>query len=75
MGAHIAHVAFDIHRESITAVWLLASETSPVVRMVPHEVKPFRRLVRQILSHGPARACYEAGPLGYVPSGSSRVII
>ena len=43
------------------------SETSPEVRTIPHEVKPFRRLVRAILAHGPARACYEAGPLGYAP--------
>jgi transposase len=56
-----------MHRDSITAAWLLPSETSPEVRTIPHEVKPFRRLVRQLLAHGPARACYEAGPLGYAP--------
>lgn len=67
MRAHITTVAFDMHRDSITAAWLLAGETSPEVRTIPHEVKPFRRLVHQILSHGPARACYEAGSLGYAP--------
>ena len=56
-----------MHRDSITAAWLLPRATSPEVRTIPHEVKPFRRLVRQLLAHGPARACYEAGPLGYAP--------
>jgi len=37
------------------------------LRTIPHEAKPFRHLVRQILAHGPACACYEAGPLGYAP--------
>ena len=64
MREHITHVAFDMHLDSITAAWLLPSDTSPEVRTIPHEVKPFRRLVRAILAHGPARACYEAGPLG-----------
>jgi hypothetical protein len=67
MGEHITHVAFDMHRDSITAAWLLPRATSPEVRTIAHEVKPFRRLVRQLLAHGPARACYEAGPLGYAP--------
>jgi transposase len=67
MREHITHVAFDMHRDSITAAWLLPRATSPEVRTIPHEVKPFRRLVRAILAHGPARACYEAGPLGYAP--------
>jgi transposase len=67
MREHITHIAFDMHRDSITAAWLLPSESSPELRTIPHEVKPFRRLVRQILAHGPARACYEAGPLGYAP--------
>ena len=71
MREHITTVAFDMHRDSITAAWLLAGETSPEVRTIPHEVKPFRRLVRQILSRGPARACYEAGPWGTHPSDSS----
>ncbi len=52
---------------SNTAAWLLPSAGTPEPRTIPHEPKPFRRLVRQILSHGPARACYEAGPLGYAP--------
>ena len=56
MTERITHVAFNMHRDSITAAWLLPSETSPEVRTIPHEVKPFRRLVRQILAHGPARA-------------------
>jgi transposase len=67
MREHITHVAFDMHQASITAAWLLPGAETPVVRTIPHELKPFRRLVRQILAHGPARACYEAGPLGYVP--------
>jgi len=67
MREHITHVAFDMHRHSITAAWLLPRASNPELRTVPHEVKPFRRLVRRILSHGPACACYEASPLGYAP--------
>lgn len=67
MTEHITHVAFDMHQDSIAAAWLLPGATTPEVRTIPHEPKPFRRLVRQILASGPARACYEAGPLGYVP--------
>jgi transposase len=67
MTKHITHVAFDMHQDSITAAWLLPGASPPEVRTIPHEPKPFRQLVRQFLAQGPARACYEAGPLGYAP--------
>lgn len=67
MNEHITHVAFDMHQDSITAAWLRPGATTPEVRTIPHEAKPFHRLVKQILASGPARACYEAGPLGYEP--------
>ncbi len=67
MHEHITHVAFDMHQDSITAAWLRPGATTPEVRTIPHEAKPFRRLVEQVLKLGPARACYEAGPLGYEP--------
>lgn len=67
MGEHITHVASDKHQDSITAAWLLPRATSPELRTIPHEPKPFRRLAKKLLAHGPARACYEAGPPGYVP--------
>jgi len=67
MNEHTTHVAFDMHQDSITAAWLLPGASTPELRTIPHEPKPFRRLVQEILRHGPARACYEAGPLGYAP--------
>lgn len=67
MTQSITYVAFDMHRDSITAAWLWPGATSPEVRTIPHEAKPFRRLVEQMLKRGPARACYEAGALGYEP--------
>lgn len=67
MREDITHVAFDMHQDSITAAWLPPRAMTPEVRRIPHEPKPFRRLVRQLLAQGPARACYEAGPWGYVP--------
>ena len=67
MREHITHVAFDMHQASITAAWLLPSANTPELRTIPHEPKPFRRLVKEILTQGPACACYEAGPLGYAP--------
>ncbi len=67
MRENITHVAFDMHQASITAAWLLPSASNPELRTIPHEPKPFGRLVKAILAHGPARACYEAGALGYAP--------
>ncbi len=67
MTKHITHVAFDMHQDSITAAWLVPEAQTPEVRTIPHEPKPFRHLVRQLLAHGPACVCYEAGPLGYFP--------
>ena len=67
MSERITHVAFDMHQDSITAAWLLPDATTPEVRSLPHEPKAFRRVVQQLLRHGPARACYEAGALGYGP--------
>ena len=48
MREHITHVAFDMHQASITAAWLLPSASSPELRTIPHEPKPFLRLVRQM---------------------------
>ena len=67
MREHITHVGFDMHQASITAAWLLPSASSSELRTFLHEPKPFRRLARAILAHGPARTCYEAGPLGCAP--------
>ncbi len=67
MTQSITHGAFDMHQDSITAAWLRPGATSPEVRTIPHEPKGFHRLVKQLVAGGPARACYEAGPLGYVP--------
>ena len=67
MSESITFVAFDMHQDSITAAWLRSGAAEPETRTVPHEAKPFRRLVQELLARGPARACYEAGPLGYAP--------
>ena len=67
MREHITHVAVDMRQDSITAAWLPPGASTPEVHTIPHEPKPFRRLMRQIFTHGPAAACYEAGPLGYAP--------
>jgi len=66
LDKHITDVAFDMHEDSIAA-WLLPSATTPEVWGIPHEPKTFHRLARQLLTHGQARACYEAGPCGYAP--------
>lgn len=52
---HTTHVAFDMHQGSITAAWLLPGARTSGVRTIPHELKPFRRLVRQILIRKPGR--------------------
>jgi hypothetical protein len=55
MREHITHVAFDMHQDSITAAWLPPGASTPELRTIPHEPKPFRRLVKEILAHGPAQ--------------------
>jgi hypothetical protein len=70
MREHITHVAFDMHQDSITAAWLPPGASTPELRTIPHEPKPFRRLVKEIPAHGPACACYEAGPWATRPSGN-----
>jgi len=67
MTESITFVAFDMHQDSITAAWLRPGAAEPETRRIPHEPKPFRRLVKALLGQGPVRACYEAGPLGYAP--------
>jgi len=67
MTESITFVAFDMHQDSITAAWLRPGAAEPETRTVPNEPKPFRRLVKELLARGPARACYEAGPVGYEP--------
>ena len=67
MGEHITHVACDMHPNSITAAWLPPGASTPEVLTIPHKPNPFRRLVKEVLACGPARACYEAGPLGNAP--------
>ncbi len=67
MTESITFVAFDMHQDSITAAWLRPGAAEPETRTLPNEPKPFRRLVKELLARGPARACYEAGPVGYEP--------
>ncbi|HET7876927.1 MAG TPA: IS110 family transposase [Methylomirabilota bacterium] len=67
MSESITFVAFDMHQDSVTAAWLRPGATDPETRTLPNEPKPLRRFVKELLAAGPARACYEAGPLGYEP--------
>jgi len=62
MREHFTDVAFDMHQASLTAAWLMPSAGTPELRTIPHEPKPFRRLLKEILAHGQARVCYETGP-------------
>jgi hypothetical protein len=56
-----------MHQDSITAAWLCPGATAPETRTLPNEPKALRRLVKERLARGPARAGSEAGPLGYEP--------
>jgi hypothetical protein len=64
MGEHITRVGRDMHQNSIAAAWLRPGASTGEVRTTPHKPEPVRRLVKEILARGPARACCEAGPLG-----------
>ena len=55
---HITDMAFGMHQDSITTASLRPHGADVEVRKILHE------------PNGPARACYEAGPVGMRLSGS-----
>ena len=59
-------VGLDVHAETIAVA---VAEPGGVVRsvgVIPNRPESIRRLVKQLGSPAHVRACYEAGPTGYV---------
>jgi transposase len=56
----------DVHAETISvAVAEPDGEVRPL-RVIPNREEPIRRLIRKLGDVKQLRACYEAGPTGYV---------
>jgi transposase len=62
------YVGIDAHKKDLFIAMLIGHEATPVTWTVPNEPNAVRRLVRRLEREapGPVRACYEAGPCGYV---------
>jgi hypothetical protein len=68
------YVGIDAHKKDLFVAMLIGHEATPVTWTVPNEPNAVRRLVRRLErdAPGPVRACYEAGPCGYVLRARSR---
>ena len=62
------YVGIDAHKKDLFIAMLIGQEATPVTWTVPNEPNAVRRFVRRLErdAPGPVRACYEAGPCGYV---------
>jgi transposase len=62
------YVGIDAHKKDLFISMLVGPQSTPESWTVPNEPQAVRRLVRRLEREapGPVRACYEAGPCGYV---------
>jgi len=62
----VRHLGFDVHAESLVVA--LAEPSGEVRRVgeIPNRLDALRRLVKRLGPPSALRACYEAGPTGYV---------
>lgn len=62
------YVGIDAHKKDLYIAMLVGTQATAVKWTVPNEATAVRRLVRKLEREapGPVRACYEAGPCGYV---------
>ncbi len=68
MQQSITFVGLDAHKDSIVVAMLLPGRSVPLEWRIVNEPGAVRRLARKLEREapGPVRACYEAGPCGYV---------
>src|SRR2546426_11068930 len=66
MSVNLRYLGLDVHAETIAVA---VAERGAEVRslgMIPNDPTAVARLIRQLGARGQLRACYEAGPCGYV---------
>lgn len=68
MSEGITWVGMDVHKKSINVAMLLPDREKPVEWQLINEPRTVRRLAKKLVREAPGevRACYEAGPCGFV---------
>ena len=62
----VQFVGLDVHADTIAVAVAEPGGTVRTVGVIPNRPESIRRLVKQLGSPEHLRACYEAGPTGYV---------
>lgn len=60
------YVGMDVHKDSIVIASVRGSEEVPTTCEIPNDPQAIRRLFKRLGAPGEIRACYEAGPCGFV---------
>ena len=59
-------LGLDVHKALIAACWFVDTSEAPCAETIPNTRKAVRGLLLRLGEKGEVRACYEAGPCGYV---------
>ena len=62
----VLFVGLDVHADTIAVAVAEPGGTVRSVGVIPNRPESIRKLVKQLGSPEHVRACYEAGPTGYV---------
>jgi transposase len=66
MSTKLRYLGLDVHAETIAVAIAEADGESRSLGLIPNRPDPIARLIRKLGPPARLRACYEAGPCGYV---------
>ena len=66
----VQFVGLDVHADTIAVAVADPDGMVRSVGVIPNRPESIRKLVKRLGSPGQLRACYEAGPTGYVSTAS-----
>ncbi len=67
MSEHIIYVGMDVHKDTVTLAVLPTDATAPRrPQRLLNDPRRLKRFFDRLATEGTIRACYEAGPAGYV---------